>query len=132
MCRVPPGTDDSCMTTTQHATSQYEPATWTTARWAALVGAAVASFFVATISVVLTIFSYQTTCGNAATSADMAAGQRALAILALVAIAPWAYATYRSTHRRRLGVAGALAVSPTLLALLFAFDPETWVGSWCF
>ena len=124
------------MTTPQYElTPRYAPEatdSWTTAKWAGLLAAAVASVIVTAISAALTIFSYQTTCGNAATSADMAAGQRALAILALVAIAPWAYATYRSTHRGRLGVAGVLAVSPTLVALFFAFDPETWVGSWCF
>jgi hypothetical protein len=113
-------------------TTQTYPTSWTPAKWAGLLGAAIASFVVTGIGAALTIFSYQTTCGNAATSADMAAGQRALAILALCAIAPWAFVAYRSRHRRRLGVAGAVGVSPTLIALVFAFDPETWVGSWCF
>ena len=111
---------------------QQTPAKWTATHWFLIALASAASVVITTVVVGLTYFSYQTTCGDAATPSEVAAGQRALAVVAVVAATPWLVALWRSRRRLRIAVAATIGVAPTLVGLAFAFDPEVWVGSWCF
>lgn len=77
-------------------------------------------------------FGYSTTCNEAATGAEVRAGELAILVVLAVAAVPWALAAALIKPRRGVMVAGVLALSPALIALLVGLDPDTWRGSFCF
>jgi hypothetical protein len=59
-------------------------------------------------------------------------GEIAPIIALCVGPVPWAVAMLVSPQRRRLGVAGALAVGPLIYGLVAGLAPQFWSDGWCF
>ena len=108
--------------------------TWSPARRIVLVVLSLVSAVVTLVATGLTIFNYQTTCGNAPTASEVAAGRWGMVVLVAFCIAPWAVAVWRSSsHRAAIAVAGTVGVSPAVVGLVAGLvSTDTWVGSWCF
>ncbi|HET7385219.1 MAG TPA: hypothetical protein VFJ19_00985 [Nocardioidaceae bacterium] len=105
---------------------------WHPVGWAALGLVAAAYFVVVLGATLLTMFGYSTTCNDAPSAAQVAHGQLALLAVVGIAAVPWAVATALVRRRLRLVLAGLIALSPVLVALVAGLDSDAWRGSFCF
>lgn len=105
---------------------------WHPAAWFALVAVAVAYAVVVAVATFLTVWGLSTTCSEEPTSQQVWDGRLGMLALVGIALLPWGVATIFVRPRVRVAVAGLLAVSPAMLALVAGLDPEFWRGSFCF
>jgi hypothetical protein len=105
---------------------------WSGWSWAGLVAAVLLEAALALAACLFISFGASTTCGQPAGRDEVVAGETGLLVAVAIGLAPWLLSLLAARHRVRLIVAGCLAVSPLLVALVAGLDPEFWVGSFCF
>jgi hypothetical protein len=110
-----------------------DPGRWGARRWLGWSALVVLGLTVASVASLLIAWGGSTTCNEVATTADVLSGQRQLAVLAGVLLAPWALAATVSRRRWPVFLLGfAITVVPVVLVSLTHTQPRNWVGSFCF
>jgi hypothetical protein len=127
-------TDASSMTSPVLAptTPSSAPGSWGWGSWLLVIVAGAAEGFVALIATLFIRWGASTSCGDPASMSNVREGEIALILVLCVGLIPWAVAMLVSPQRRRLGVAGALAVSPLIYGMVAGLDPQFWSDGWCF
>jgi hypothetical protein len=132
----PPGatTDASGMTTPVLAPTNPSPARGSRGwgSWLLVIVAVAAEAFVALLATLFIRWGASASCGDPASMSNVREGDIALIVVLCVGLVPWAVAMLVSPQRRRLGVAGALAVSPLIYGVVAGLAPQFWTDSWCF
>jgi hypothetical protein len=120
---------------TQTEAEQHTPTRWRgwhPAAWIVIVALTAAYAVGSLVLTGLAVWSYQTTCGDAPTPSVIREGRLGIAGLAGMLYLPWLLVAAFIRPRTRIAIAGLLAVSPAVVALVAGVDPEFWRGSWCF
>ena len=105
---------------------------WPPAAWILMIALAAAYAVGSLVLTGLAVWGYQTTCGDAPTPSAIREGRLGIAGLAGTLYLPWLLGGAFIRPRTRILVAGVVAVSPAVIALVAGIDPEFWRGSWCF
>jgi len=105
---------------------------WPVWGWVLLVGGALAGAVVVAVISGLLGLRYATACYDTPTLDQARAGRQALAVVSVVAMAPWLVAAAFAHRRLRLVVAGVVCASPAILGLIMGWNLEAWRGTYCF
>jgi hypothetical protein len=105
---------------------------WSWGVWCALVIGVVVEAVVALAVLLFISFGASTTCGQPATASNVRSGETGLIVATSLGLAPWALAMIFSRRRLWLAVLALVAVLPLLYGLSAGFDPQFWVGGFCF
>ena len=127
-------TDPQGMTTPVLAPTNPSPARgpWGWGRWLLVTVAVAAEAFAALVATLFIRWGASADCGASASMSNVREGEIALIVALCVGLVPWAVAMLVSPQRRRLGVAGGLAVSPLIYGLVAGLAPQFWSDGWCF
>jgi hypothetical protein len=105
---------------------------WGWGSWLLVSVAVAAEAFLALVATLFIRWGASADCGAPGSMSNVREGETALIVALCVGLVPWAVAMLVSPQRRRLGVAGALAVSPLIYGLVAGLAPEFWADGWCF
>jgi hypothetical protein len=88
--------------------------------------------FAAWLAMELVRFAASTTCGEPAGQTQMLAGETYLLVATAAGLVPWLFGAFGSPLPGRTLLAGMIAVSPLLVAIVAGLRPSFWAGDFCF
>jgi hypothetical protein len=105
------------------------PRTWPPGVWLAVTLLVLVEMPAAWVAMVWVRFVASTTCGEPAGQTQMLTGETYLLVAAAAGLVPWLFGAFGSRLPGRTLLAGVVAVSPLLVAIVTGLRPSFWVGA---
>ncbi|GAA3388541.1 hypothetical protein [Cryptosporangium minutisporangium] len=105
---------------------------WSPGVWLVVTLLVLVEIWAAWVAMVMVTFVVSSTCSEPAYRTQIIAGEVTLLVAAAAGLVPWIFGAVRSKLPGRTLLAGVIAVSPLLVAVVAGLRPSFWVGEFCF